>query len=118
MYCLDLEGFTASRLLAAITLFALADSLLSPDVLNCVTKGKHQQGTMDVAHLKSKKLLSLSPPVIPTPRIRPAAHTMTTTQLDDLKKGIEKMRALSDDDPRSLYQQANVHCAHCNDASF
>ncbi|KAE8652707.1 hypothetical protein Csa_013729 [Cucumis sativus] len=61
MYCLDLEGFTASRLLAAITLFALADSLLSPDVLNCVTKGKHQQGTMDVAHLKSKKLLSLSP---------------------------------------------------------
>jgi len=51
-----------------------------------------------------------------TPRVRPAAQYVDDTYVAKYKKALSKMKALPPDDPRSFTQQANVHCAYCNDA--
>ncbi|VFQ65322.1 unnamed protein product [Cuscuta campestris] len=48
--------------------------------------------------------------------VRPAAHAVQEEQLEKYKTAVRRMRELPDDDPRSFYQQANVHCAYCNGA--
>ncbi|VFQ85383.1 unnamed protein product [Cuscuta campestris] len=48
--------------------------------------------------------------------VRPAAHAVQEEQLEKYKAAVRRMRDLPDDDPRSFYQQANVHCAYCNGA--
>nr|Q6UIL3.1 RecName: Full=(+)-larreatricin hydroxylase, chloroplastic; AltName: Full=Polyphenol oxidase; Flags: Precursor [Larrea tridentata]AAQ67412.1 (+)-larreatricin hydroxylase [Larrea tridentata] len=49
-------------------------------------------------------------------RIRPAAHLADPTYIEKYKKALAAMKALPQNDPRSFYQQANIHCAYCNGA--
>ncbi|CAH9103993.1 unnamed protein product [Cuscuta europaea] len=48
--------------------------------------------------------------------VKPAAHTVDAEYLEKYKTAVQKMKELPHDDPRSWYQQANVHCAYCNEA--
>ncbi|EFJ24536.1 hypothetical protein SELMODRAFT_101213 [Selaginella moellendorffii] len=47
-------------------------------------------------------------------RVRPAAHLVDKDYIAKYNEAYAKMRALPPDDPRSLRQQAKVHCAYCN----
>ncbi|EFJ08150.1 hypothetical protein SELMODRAFT_132508 [Selaginella moellendorffii] len=47
-------------------------------------------------------------------RVRPAAHLVDKDYIAKYNEAYAKMRALAPDDPRSLRQQANVHCAYCS----
>ncbi|KAE9591751.1 putative catechol oxidase [Lupinus albus] len=49
-------------------------------------------------------------------KVRPAAHLVNKEYIAKYKKAIDLMKSLPEDDPRSFYQQANVHCAYCNGA--
>ncbi|KAG6393860.1 hypothetical protein SASPL_144434 [Salvia splendens] len=61
-------------------------------------------------------------PPVGTLRVRPAAHSLHRHHhgyLAKYEEAVRRMRALdkSDpDDPRGFTQQANVHCAYCNNA--
>ncbi|KAL8504018.1 hypothetical protein ACS0TY_022668 [Phlomoides rotata] len=46
--------------------------------------------------------------------IRPAAHLVNEEYVQKYERAVGLMKALPRDDPRSFYQQANVHCAYCN----
>ncbi|XP_050935854.1 polyphenol oxidase latent form, chloroplastic-like [Cucumis melo] len=97
---------------------ALADDWsLSPDVHNCKPVKPSAVGKkMDCCPPKIKEIIEFTPPVVPTPRVRPAVHLMTPDQIADLEKGIQMMKMLPEDDPRSFAHQAKVHCAYCDDA--
>ncbi|OIV91760.1 hypothetical protein TanjilG_26613 [Lupinus angustifolius] len=49
-------------------------------------------------------------------KVRPAANLVNKDYIAKYEKAIGLMKALPQDDPRSFYQQANVHCAYCNGA--
>ncbi|XP_026418439.1 polyphenol oxidase, chloroplastic-like [Papaver somniferum] len=62
------------------------------------------------------QIVDFKKPSSSTPlRIRPAAHLVDDAYIAKYNKAYELMRALPDDDPRSFYQQGNVHCAYCGD---
>ncbi|KAI5060651.1 hypothetical protein GOP47_0025071 [Adiantum capillus-veneris] len=48
------------------------------------------------------------------PRVRQAAHTVSDDYIAKYTRAYELMKALPDDDPRSFYTQADIHCAFCN----
>ncbi|CAN0852908.1 Polyphenol oxidase, chloroplastic [Linum grandiflorum] len=50
------------------------------------------------------------------PRVRKAAHLVDEAYLEKYKRAVELMKELPEDDPRSFFQQANVHCAYCDEA--
>ncbi|ONK60992.1 uncharacterized protein A4U43_C08F24860 [Asparagus officinalis] len=56
------------------------------------------------------------PPPPSTIRIRRAAHLVDKSYTAKYARAVELMKALPADDPRSFYQQANVHCAYCDGA--
>ncbi|KAI3993675.1 hypothetical protein MKX01_002688 [Papaver californicum] len=65
----------------------------------------------------STTIVDFEKPSSSTPlRIRPAAHLVDEAYIAKYNKAYELMRALPDDDPRSFYKQANIHCAYCSDA--
>ncbi|OIV91759.1 hypothetical protein TanjilG_26612 [Lupinus angustifolius] len=49
-------------------------------------------------------------------RVRQAAHLVNSDYIAKYKKAVALMKALPSNDPRSFYQQANVHCAYCDAA--
>ncbi|CAL0309367.1 unnamed protein product [Lupinus luteus] len=49
-------------------------------------------------------------------RVRKAAHLVNSNYIAKYKKAVALMKALPSDDPRSFYQQANIHCAYCEAA--
>ncbi|XP_021857684.1 polyphenol oxidase I, chloroplastic-like [Spinacia oleracea] len=51
-------------------------------------------------------------------RLRPAAHLVDNKYIDKYSKAIQLMKNLPDDDPRSFTQQANVHCAYCDEGNY
>ncbi|XP_062186406.1 polyphenol oxidase, chloroplastic-like [Phragmites australis] len=49
-------------------------------------------------------------------RVRRRMHKVSAEFLANFTRAIELMKALPKDDPRSFYQQANIHCAYCTGA--
>ncbi|KAI3465963.1 hypothetical protein Pfo_022626 [Paulownia fortunei] len=56
----------------------------------------------------------LPPPFIK--RFRPSAHQVTPEYIFKYNTAVDRMKRLPKDDPRNFMQQANVHCAYCNEA--
>ncbi|KAJ6314309.1 hypothetical protein OIU78_017890 [Salix suchowensis] len=51
-------------------------------------------------------------------RMRRAAHLVDSAYVAKYAKAIAMMKSLPDDDPRSFKNQANVHCAYCDDSIY
>ncbi|KMZ60043.1 hypothetical protein ZOSMA_61G00140 [Zostera marina] len=64
----------------------------------------------------SDKIVDFCPTTPSRIRVRPAVQNMTNDQIAKYKEAIKRMRALDKEDPRSFMQQANIHCAYCNNA--
>lgn len=60
----------------------------------------------------SMKRLDLSA-VPKTMRLRRPAHLLSASEWEQLNLAYERMRALSDDDPRSMEGQRKTHCSYC-----
>ncbi|CAO2823814.1 unnamed protein product [Amaranthus hypochondriacus] len=56
------------------------------------------------------------PPTPNTLRVRPPAHLVDDQYKQKFAKAISLMKALPANDPRNFMQQANVHCAYCNES--
>jgi polyphenol oxidase len=64
-----------------------------------------------------KKIIDFRPPSSFSPlRTRRAAHLVDEDYVAKYAEAISLMKSLPEDDPRNFYQQANVHCAYCDDA--
>ncbi|WJX86463.1 catechol oxidase [Trifolium repens] len=61
----------------------------------------------------SSNIIDYKLPTFKTLRERPAAHLVNDDYFAKYNKALELMRALPNDDPRSFFQQANIHCAYC-----
>ncbi|GAV64582.1 Tyrosinase domain-containing protein/PPO1_DWL domain-containing protein/PPO1_KFDV domain-containing protein [Cephalotus follicularis] len=97
---------------------ALTAPLSAPDVTKCgkadLPKGVN---TINCCPPPTTKIVDFKLPLTSTKlRVRPAAHLVNDDYIAKYNKAIELMKALPDDDPRSFYQQANVHCAYCDGA--
>ncbi|PQQ07193.1 polyphenol oxidase chloroplastic [Prunus yedoensis var. nudiflora] len=97
--------------------FAFADPLAPPDLTKC-TLAEITTGGETVACCPpvTTKIKTFKPDLSIPLRTRPAAQQVTDEYLAKFKKAQAAMRALPDDDPRSMVQQAKVHCAYCNGA--
>lgn len=96
--------------------FALADDThtVSPDTANC-GPARTPAGPRNCCPPKIHDIIDfIPPPMIPHPRVRPAAHLITPEQLAKFEKAIYLMKHLPYDDPRRFSNQAQVHCAYCN----
>eukprot|EP00249_Psilotum_nudum_P012391 c23753_g1_i1 orf=185-1750(+) len=49
-------------------------------------------------------------------RVRRPVHRLDAEFVEKLNRGYELMKALPPEDPRSFYQQANIHCAYCDES--
>lgn len=98
--------------------FAFADPIAPPDLSTCkpaeITTGGSE--TVPCCPPVTTKIKTFEPDLSIPLRTRPAAHQVTDEYLAKFKKAQAAMRALPDDDPRSMVQQAKVHCAYCNGA--
>lgn len=68
--------------------------------------------------IPAKKVINFSFGAYP-PRqkhVRRAAHLVSADYIAKYNRAYELMRSLPTDDPRSLFTQANIHCAFCNGA--
>ncbi|KAI0516646.1 hypothetical protein KFK09_009323 [Dendrobium nobile] len=64
-----------------------------------------------------QKILNFTFPLPSSPlRIRPAAHLVDSRYISQYSKAVQLMKDLPKSDPRSFFQQANIHCAYCNGA--
>ncbi|KAI3836590.1 hypothetical protein MKX03_008265 [Papaver bracteatum] len=111
LYGATSTGFGADRM-------AVAATIPPPDISTCgpadIPPGA---APVDCCPPPSRKIIDFRKPSSSTPlRIRPAAHLVDEAYIAKYNQAYELMRALPDDDPRSFYQQANVHCAYCADA--
>ncbi|KAB2637406.1 polyphenol oxidase [Pyrus ussuriensis x Pyrus communis] len=113
---LGLGGLYGATTLAQKPL-AFAAPLAPPDLTKC-TLAEITTGGETVACCPpvSTKIKAFTPDRSIPLRTRPAAHLVTDEYLAKFKKAQALMRALPEDDPRSMVQQANVHCAYCNGA--
>ncbi|KAI3911390.1 hypothetical protein MKW98_010277 [Papaver atlanticum] len=111
LYGATSTGFGADRM-------AVAAPIPPPDISNCGPADTPPGAApVDCCPPPSTKIIDFRKPSSSTPlRIRPAAHLVDEAYIAKYNKAYELMRALPDDDPRSFYQQANVHCAYCADA--
>ncbi|GJU03812.1 polyphenol oxidase I, chloroplastic-like protein [Tanacetum coccineum] len=120
---LGLGGIYGATNLASVQ-SALAYPMTAPDdIRNCFDAHvEHPKHSLRGVHCCPKppepyyKPKDYMLPVIPKPRIRPAAQRVTAKYIKDYEWAIEKMKSLDDDDPHSWNQQAKIHCAYCNDA--
>ncbi|CAJ1961614.1 unnamed protein product [Sphenostylis stenocarpa] len=64
----------------------------------------------------SSKIIDFTLPVNPQVKVRPAAHLVDATYLQNYQEALRRMKALPLNDPRSFTQQANIHCAYCDGA--
>nr|AAW57419.1 aureusidin synthase-like protein [Oncidium hybrid cultivar] len=84
-----------------------------------------------VSSASNSPLLNCCPPILSPPykildftfplpnsplRTRRPAHLLDSHYISQYSKAVQLMKDLPDTDPRSFYQQANVHCAYCNGA--
>ncbi|KAK7246547.1 hypothetical protein RIF29_41416 [Crotalaria pallida] len=64
----------------------------------------------------SHNIMDFKLPINPIVKVRPAAHSVNATYLENYKEAIRRMKALPPNDPRNFYQQANIHCTYCEGA--
>ncbi|KAL0921846.1 hypothetical protein M5K25_008959 [Dendrobium thyrsiflorum] len=63
------------------------------------------------------QILNFTFPLPSSPlRIRPAAHLVDSRYISQYSRAVQLMKDLPKSDPRSFFQQANIHCAYCNGA--
>lgn len=91
---------------------------LTPDFANCnkrvIINGKEMNCCPPLSFTKTIHDFIL--PDISSPRVRPAVHLITPEQLHKFENAIHLMKGLDKDDPHNFHQQANIHCAYCNNA--
>jgi polyphenol oxidase len=51
-------------------------------------------------------------------RVRRPAHLLSKFELERLERAYALLRALPDSDPRSLWNQKNLHCLYCDNALY
>ncbi|KAA0056962.1 polyphenol oxidase I [Cucumis melo var. makuwa] len=87
---------------------------LTPDVFNC-DMAQTPGGIKNCCPPRIGKIIHFVPPKIQQPYVRrPAAHLMNQTQIEELERGIQKLKQLDEDDPHSFSHQAKIHCAYCD----
>ncbi|RZC58980.1 hypothetical protein C5167_006285 [Papaver somniferum] len=98
---------------------AIAAPITIPDLSNCSPTDLPPGVTgINCCPPPTTKIVDFELPSASTPlRVRPAAHLVDEAYIAKINKAYELMRALPDDDPRSLINQSNLHCAYC-DAAF
>ncbi|KAH1055294.1 hypothetical protein J1N35_033359 [Gossypium stocksii] len=102
--------------------FALAAPIAAPDLSHCAeatvqpTGGVQTTMGIDCCPPVSTTIIDFKPPSVRKIRYRPAAHLVDSRYLKKIEETLRLMRELDKDDLRSFMQQANVHCAYCNDA--
>ncbi|KAF7803498.1 polyphenol oxidase, chloroplastic-like [Senna tora] len=96
---------------------AFAGPILPPDLTKC--------GPADLPETTKPtnccpplgtKIIDFEPPPRRPLRQRPAAHLASDEYIRKYNKAVGIMRSLPSDDPRSFFQQANIHCAYCDGA--
>ncbi|KAK7246552.1 hypothetical protein RIF29_41421 [Crotalaria pallida] len=99
---------------------SLARRPVSPDpnLTNCIPVrpafGNHT--IIDCCPPVSHNIIDFKPPINPVVKVRPAAHLVNATYLENYKEAIRRMKALPPNDPRNFYQQAKIHCTYCEGA--
>ncbi|GAU42114.1 hypothetical protein TSUD_350880 [Trifolium subterraneum] len=87
-----------------------------PDLTSCVIPPKEfptDLQSISCCPPLSSNIIDFKFPTFEKLRVRPAAQLVNDDYFAKYNKALELMRALPDDDPRSFYQQASVHCAYC-----
>ncbi|CAB4290256.1 unnamed protein product [Prunus armeniaca] len=89
---------------------------VGPDLTKCGPSEKPDGSTIECCPPTTTSILDFKLPDPGPLRTRLAAQDLAKDPiyLAKYKKAIELMRALPHDDPRSLAQQAEVHCSYCN----
>ncbi|KAI3929398.1 hypothetical protein MKW92_013429 [Papaver armeniacum] len=98
---------------------AIAAPITIPDLSNCSPADLPPGVTgINCCPPPTTKIIDFELPSYSTLlRVRPAAHLVDEAYIAKINKAYALMRALPDDDPRSLKNQSNLHCAYC-DAAF
>ncbi|XP_047307722.1 polyphenol oxidase, chloroplastic-like [Impatiens glandulifera] len=97
---------------------ALADPVLAPDLTQCGAADL-PEGANPVNCCPPSVRNKIVPFKLPPPtrlRIRPASHLVDKKYVEKFERAVRLMKALPSTDPRSFYQQANIHCAYCDGA--
>ncbi|KAL5972391.1 hypothetical protein ACLOJK_041645 [Asimina triloba] len=92
-----------------------------PDLTACHTATASSVGDVECCPPYSdiSTAIDFEPPSASKPlRIRKPAHLLQDEEVEKYNEAYRLMRALPDDDPRSLKQQADVHCQYCNGAYY
>ncbi|CAL0309374.1 unnamed protein product [Lupinus luteus] len=99
-------------------LLALAAPISPPDTTKCGPADLPSDAiSTDCCPPSSTKIIDFKfPSSSQKLRVRQAAHLINSDYIEKYKKAVALMKALPSDDPRSFYQQANVHCAYCDAA--
>ncbi|CAJ2663541.1 unnamed protein product [Trifolium pratense] len=91
-----------------------------PDLTSCVVPPIELPDDMKIINPPlsccppfSSDIIDFKFPTFKKLRVRPAAQLVNDDYFAKYNKALELMRALPNDDPRSFYQQANIHCAYC-----
>ncbi|KAI3497198.1 hypothetical protein L1887_39634 [Cichorium endivia] len=106
---------------------AFADAVKSPSIVSSFGPSCKEAGSGFNADKGLFRSTACCPPpskygkeedyVFPQPgetRIRQPLHSLSPEYIEKFRYGIQQMRDLPDDDPRSFKNQAKVHCAYCN----
>nr|AZY91563.1 polyphenol oxidase 2 [Mucuna pruriens var. pruriens] len=99
-------------------LLSLAAPISPPDVTKCgpPVLPSGAKPTNCCPPISSKNIIDLTLPNNPQVKVRPAAHLVDSTYIQNYKEALRRMKALPLDDPRNFTQQANIHCAYCDGA--
>ena len=96
---------------------ALADPVAPPDLSQCGPADFPQGVTpTNCCPPVTSKIIDFKLPTVNKLRVRPAAHAVDDAYIAKYNKAIELMKALPDSDPRSFSQQADIHCAYCDNS--
>jgi len=97
---------------------AYAKPITIPDLTNCeLVDLPNPENPTNCCPPLPKKIIDFRPPSSFSPlRTRRAAHLVDEDYVAKYAEAISLMKSLPEDDPRNFYQQANVHCAYCDDA--
>ncbi|KAK9750666.1 hypothetical protein RND81_02G212100 [Saponaria officinalis] len=121
---IGLGGLYGSSITQLITPPANAEPM-APDVTGCTLTNSILDESIgdnccppkiNPAKIKDFKFEDYPSPIL---KIRRSAHLLSKNPayVHDYKRAIEIMKTgLPSEDPRNFYQQANVHCAYCDDA--
>ncbi|KAF1882020.1 hypothetical protein Lal_00038663 [Lupinus albus] len=95
---------------------SLAAPILAPDLSKCHSVEPVEGDPLNCCPPFSSDIIDFKFPLNPKVKVRPAAHLVDETYIQNYKEAIRRMKALPADDPRNFTQQANIHCAYCDGA--